>query len=277
MSTTDLVPLEERGLVPVRNFGKIPVYHISQLKRQGLFWLLYGPGGYGKTSLALSAMKSVHGSPLVLVEIDRGGSVGSHLNCDAILVKKYQDFVEFMNELRHGSEWLTIVIDPLTELADMCLEMKAVAIHSADPRQHYAAMTSEMTKQIKVLRDLSMDAGVNVILTCWEDDYTDEVTHIRHNGLKLNPALRDRVQGLVTTIGYLNLASDNRTRVLQLGVNTRYATKFKRSDDDVAQQIPLDIPNPDMSPILDTLIGGKPFKLTSSQQRIKVEPAESAQ
>lgn len=268
INNTELVPLEQRGLVPIRQFGKLPVYNISSLQRQGLFWLIYGPGGLGKTSLALSAINSTFGVPLCLVEIDRGGSVGSHLNCDAILIKKYEDFTEFMNELSKGSEWLTIVIDPLTDLADMCFEMKERQIHSADPRQHYAAMTAEMVKRIKQLRDLSMNSGVNVILTCWEDDYTDEITKVRRNGLKLNPALRDRVQGLVTTIGYLTLAADDKTRVLQLAPSKRYATKFRRSDDDVAQQIPFNIPEPSMGPIIDTLIGGKPFKLTTKQQTL---------
>lgn len=265
---TELVPLEQRGLVPVRQFGKLPVYSIASLQRQGLFWLIYGPGGLGKTSLALSAIDSVHGNPLLLVEIDRGGSVGSDRNCEAILIKKYQDFKDFMDELRKGSEWVTIVVDPLTELFDMCLEDAERRIHSADPRQHYNASTIEIVKQIRILRDLSMNAGVNVILTCWEDDYTDEVTKVRRNGLKLNPALRDRVQGLVTTIGYLTLAADDKTRVLQLAPSKRYATKFRRSNDDVAQQIPFNIPEPSMAPILDTLIGGKPFKLTTKQQAI---------
>ncbi len=272
---TDLVPLEQRGLVPIRQFGKLPVYNIKQLQRQGLFWLIYGPGGLGKTSLALTAMDSVYGKPLCLVEIDRGGSVGSHRDCDAILIKTYRDFRDFMSELQHGSEWLTIVVDPLTDLMDMCFEEKAALIHSADPRQHYAAMTAEMVKHIKTLRDLSMNSGVNVILTCWEDDFTDEVTKTRRNGLKLNPALRDRVQGLVTTIGYLTLAGDDKTRVLQLAPSKRYATKFRRSDDDVAQQIPFNIPQPSMAPILDTLIGGKPFKLTPQQQALlKRQPTD---
>lgn len=273
---TELVPLEQRGLVAVRQFGKLPVYNISSLQRQGLFWLIYGPGGLGKTSLALSAMQSAYGSPMCLVEVDRGGSVGSHLNCDAILIKRYEDFIDFMNELSKGSDWLTIAIDPLTELADMCLEMKERVIHSADPRQHYAASTVELTKRIRQLRDLSMNSGVNVILTCWEDDYTDETTHVRRNGLKLNPALRDRVQGLVTTIGYLTLANDDKTRVLQLAPSKRYATKFRRADNDIAQQIPFNIPDPSMGPIIDTLVGGKPFKLTTRQQTLlKLTPATS--
>jgi len=270
---TELVPLEQRGLVPIRQFGKLPVYNIRQLQRQGLFWLIYGPGGLGKTSLALSAMQSEYGRPMCLVEVDRGGSVGSHLDCDVILIKKYQDFISFMDELSHGSEWLCIAIDPLTELADMCLEYKEQQIHSADPRQHYNASTVELTKRIRQLRDLSMNSGVNVILTCWEDDYTDEVTKVRRNGLKLNPALRDRVQGLVTTIGYLELATDNKTRILRLAPDKRYATKFRRSDDDVAQQIPDTIavgPSYNhMGHILDTLIGRKPFKVVTTKAKDK--------
>lgn len=273
---TELVPLAERGLVPIRTFGKLPVYSIKQLQRQGLFWLIYGPGGYGKTSLCLSAMDSPLGNPMVLVEIDRGGSVGSHRNCEAILIERFQDFRDFMAEVQRGSDWVTIVVDPLTDLADMCLLDAEKRIGGAEPRRWYAAETAEMTKYIKVLRDLSMKSGVNVILTCWEDDFTDEVTKVRKNGLKLNPALRDRVQGLVTTIGYLTLASDEKTRVLQLAPNKRYATKFRRSDDDVAQQIPFNIPEPSMAPILDTLIGGKPFKLTQKQQQLlKIAPTQS--
>lgn len=262
---TELVPLEERGLVPYKQFGKLQVYHISQAERQGLFWLIYGPGGLGKTSLALSAMKSIYGKPLVLVEMDRGGSVGSHLDCDWIPIKDVAAFDEFMKELRNGSDWLCIVIDPITELNDMYIEDAERRIGGAEPRRWYNASTSAMLKHMRTLRNLSLNQGISVILTCWEDDYTDDVTKVRKNGLKLNPALRDRVQGLVTTIGYLTLANDDKTRVLRLAPGKRYASKFRRSNNDVAQQIPYDIPNPDMAPILDTLIGGKPFKLASNQ------------
>lgn len=274
--TNELVPLEERGLVPYKQFGKLPVYHISQAERQGLFWLIYGPGGLGKTSLALSAMKSVFGRPLVLVEMDRGGSVGAHLDCDWIPIKKVADFDEFMSELKNGSDWLCIVIDPITELNDMYIEDAERRIGGAEPRRWYNASTSKMLKHIRTLRDLSLNQGISVILTCWEDDYTDDVTKIRKNGLKLNPALRDRVQGLVTTIGYLTLANDDKTRVLRLAPGKRYANKFKRSNNDVALQIPYDIPNPDMAPILDTLIGGQPFKLAPNQRILEMQVTKAA-
>lgn len=257
----ELVPEEARGMVSHRMFGNLKVYKANQFKRQGLFWLVVGKGGVGKTTFIAGARKSQYGTPFVLLECDQNAHVLSGPNYDdieVIPIREYTQFLTFMREIQRGSDWKTICIDPITELVEMALKYYEVKIHSQDPRQHYAAETRDILEHMRTLKRLTQSAGISVIMTAWEDEWKDEATNVIHSGIKVNPAARAGIEGIVTTIGYYKLGASNQ-RLLDLTPSNRTAIKFGASDDDVARSIPPVVKNPDMARILDCLIGGVPY------------------
>jgi hypothetical protein len=96
-----------------------------------------------------------------------------------------------------------------------------------------------------------------MILTAWEFKQTDDITGKTLIGFAFNPALQQRIGGLLGTVGYL-VKTDDGQRVLAFGGIG--LAKISASQDDVANTIPLKITNPSLGPILDTVIGGKPYE-----------------
>lgn len=248
-------------MISHRMFGTLKVYKTDQFKRQGLFWLVVGKGGVGKTTFLAGARKSQYGTPFVLLECDQNAHVLSGPNygdIDVIPIREYKDFLTFMREIQKGSDWKVICVDPITELVEMALKHFESTIKSADPRQHYAAETRDILEHMRTLKRLTQSAGISVIMTAWEDEWKDEDTGVTQTGIKVNPAARAGIEGIVTTIGYYKLGNGTQ-RVLNLTPSNRTAIKFGAADDDVARSIPPIIKDPDMARILDCLIGGIPY------------------
>lgn len=260
------IPDAVSKLVPIGNFGKLPIYNSSQLKRRGWFMLLYSRGGGGKTTLASTIADNPNIRPAILFDIDRSSHVlSARADIDIAYVYSWPQMQEAATNLQESHPYKAIIIDNISELSDMCFKYNEKLIQSKDPRQHYAAMTSDMLGFIKFFRDYVSTTGITVIMTAWEGYLEDEITGLKKSTALFNPALAQRFEGLFPTIGYLDV--DEEVHTLHLGQHKRRVTKFARSRDDVDLTIPLTIPNPNLGKIARTLIEGQPYEIEANESK----------
>lgn len=260
------IPDAVSKLVPTGYFGDLPVYNSSQLKRRGFFMLIVARGGGGKTTLAGSLADNPNIRPIFLFDIDRTSFVLGHRQ--DIDIGYIYDWPQMQNAAVHLQEtehpFKGIIVDNISVLADMNFKYNTAKIHSADPRQHYAAMTSDMLAFISFFRDYSSTTGVTVIMTAWEGFVEHPITGLLRSTALFNPALQQRFEGLFPTIGYLDVDDDG-VHTLHFGPNKRRATKLARSQEGVELTIPLTIKNPNLGKIAKTLIEGLPYEIESEE------------
>lgn len=259
---------QEHALVPVGYFGKQAVYSSNQLRRNGWFLLLYGAGGAGKTTCAASIADSKHAVPTLLVDIDRTSKVLAHRDdIKIIYIHTWEEFYfDFCVELSQPHPYKSIILDGMSDLADMNLKYNRKLIHSAHDMQHYAALTSDFLALAKFMRDYVQATGISVIMTAWEEREEDELTGIKKHSLAFNPKLQTKIQGHIPTIGYLEVNEDN-SHTLFFGPSKRHITKFSVAPSDAANSIPRTITNPSLGVILDTMIDGTQFPIETQEKQ----------
>lgn len=255
------IPDAVSQLVPIGSLGKLPIYNSSQLRRRGFFMLVYGRGNVDKTTLAGSIADNPNVRPVLGFDIDRHTFVlGHRKDIDIAYIHDYAQMQAAAMELQEGHPYRAIFIDGLTALNDMCLEYNADLINSKDPRQHYAAQTSDMLRFMKFWRDYVTATGITVIMTALEGASEDELTGLKKSSVLFNPALQLRFEGMFPMVGYLDVDETDQSQVLYLGQHKRRITIFNRSPGDVEMTIPLVIKNPNLGKIARTLIEGQPYE-----------------
>lgn len=127
--------------------------------------LVYGKGGIGKTTLAVTLP-----NPIILSA--EGGLLSiSNINIPYVDIKSISDLASAYKELQQ-TEYASIVIDSLSEIAEITLaEAKK---RNADGRQAYGEMNDKMSIIIRQFRDLNKI----VYFTTKEGSITDEYSGV---------------------------------------------------------------------------------------------------
>lgn len=131
------------------------------VRSQGLFVLVHGRSGVGKTSLA----KTIPGDEKILIISAEGGLLPLRgLEIDVYEIKTFADVDTIMAFLAKDTQYQWVFVDSLTEIAEKCLE--AEARKGGELRKpgwdEYYWFTMKMEQFIKQLRDLR---GLHVVLT----------------------------------------------------------------------------------------------------------------
>lgn len=140
----------------------------DEAKVHGVKVLIYGKSGYGKTWLARTAP-----SPII-ISAESGILSLQDIRLPMIKVKTVSDLnniYAWLTESREASQFQTVYIDSLTEIAETVLaNAKAVV---KDPRQAYNKLLDDMIPLIKAYRDI---VGKNVVMTAKQEAVKDEAT-----------------------------------------------------------------------------------------------------
>ena len=132
--------------------------------------LVYGESGIGKTVLCTTAPK-----PLIM-SAEQGLLSISDVDVDIVEVKSLADIKEVYTLLKKGTEYETICLDSLSEIAQVVLaEYKAV---EKDPRQAYGKLGEEVLSIVRSFRDLPM----NVVFVAKQDRIVDDMTGRQNYG-----------------------------------------------------------------------------------------------
>lgn len=178
--------------------------------------LVYGESGIGKTVLCTTAPK-----PLIM-SAEQGLLSIADQDIDVTEVKSLSDIIGVYNYLQKGSEYETICLDSLSEIAQTVLaEYKAI---ERDPRQAYGKLGEEVLSLIRKFRDLPM----NVVFIAKQDRVIDELSGRQNYG----PLFPGRI--LTAEVPYqidvvmamrFNRKDGKSYRVLQTEADIQYAAK----------------------------------------------------
>lgn len=249
---------------------KIPgltIRKATEMEDWGVCIALYGPPGVGKTTRAADLADSEYGAPLVIVDAEGGTrAISDRSDIDVIDIKSWNDLGRFTSAIRKMSPipWKTIVFDNLSEYQSLCLR-NATQGDLTPQIQHYGQATNEMLGFIRLYRDLARTEHVNIIFIAWEAPEKDEYTGRIKRDVGFTPSLARQFPGIIDIVGYMTARNNppRYTRVLDFAPSPITAAKMRRSNNEHAKNIPLQIEfSMEQKPLVDivnTLRGGLPW------------------
>lgn len=132
--------------------------------------VIYGAPGVGKTVLGATAP-----APLIL-DAESGTLSIARQHVDMVEItdlKTLKETYDFLNKSDHKYE--TVVLDPVTELADVLLE--AYKPLYKDARQAYGQMATEMKEVMRLFRELPMHVVFNAHQEIHNDEFSGLTTY----------------------------------------------------------------------------------------------------
>lgn len=267
------------------DFGGLPIYSPAEVKQtKGRNITIMSRSGGGKTTLCSTAIESRFGWPMLLCDVDGSSHVID--DNDGIDIQKIPSipawkkwFSTFQLNFKNESKfpYKALCLDNMSDLASRWVA-EAIPRYK-DPRQAYNEVTQGIAEIVRFMRDVSTTTMINVIFNVWVDKDLDPEENVNHIKVQFNPALQNLYPGLVDMIGYLTFESDkpNFTRKLSfMPVRSDAKIRRPRSDKNL-MSIPIDMWNPSIGALLDTMIGGDPFDASRFAKPQRVKQAEEAE
>lgn len=250
---------------PDTTFAGLPVRKSNDMVRKGSTICIYGPPGSGKTLLASGAADSEMHSPVLFADAEGGSSVFSHRSdIDVITVRQWSVLRKIIDALKNDSPYRTLVLDNMSEIQQ--LNITSIAGQGNDIQiQHWNKSTADILNMTRTLLDHSINKGLNVIFLAWEDREKDSVSNMIRTGIGFTPSLANKFPGIIDIVGYLSVMNNapHYSRLLSFAPSPKTDAKFRRSSNDLARSIPLQVvygeDNLPMADLLDCLKGTKKF------------------
>lgn len=256
-------------------FNGLTIIKPSEAIKFGVCGAIYGPGGVGKTTFAAGACESEFGAPVLDVDAEGGASAVSHISESKLSVAPVKSWKEIdalgANFSLAQFPWRTVLFDNMTEYASLALDAAKAkggrGVNDQPQIQDYGTATRWILAFTRHWRDIARFTGINVVFIAWDSREKDDETGRISQRVNFTPALQSQFPGIVDIVGYLStdpkiqLANQGGEylRWLNFSSNPRLDSKFRRSKNEHAKDIPLLIPNPQFAHILDTIKGGKPW------------------
>lgn len=278
------VTLNEGGLPST--FGR---FVISSSKEQlaasiGVVIGVYASGGTGKTTFFCSIADRKlnpegHDLPMLLLDAEAGIKSVLHLvgpDLQTTTIKSFYDVEQWIELVEAQPKalfpWRSVYLDNLSDLIQKALAEQGYhnkansgpGVTSSQP--DYAAMTTRVTLALQKLRDLAIDYGFNLFVSLWESVEKNSSGDILGYHADVTPKLAIRIQGILDYIGYMTVLKTpvvvngklTWIRKLDFSPNPELDAKW-RVTPDKADEIPLELYQPTLPAILDTIKRGKPF------------------
>lgn len=254
--------------------GGVAVQSLDEsAKEKGLALGIYGPGGVGKTTLAATITNSELGAPALHLDC-RGNPhvIASKRDKIATLpITKYEQLEairkDIMQRIPAGTfPFKTIILDTITAMWSIRLRELYGAVADLDWTKH-SASTADVLQTVGNFYDLrEAPYKLNVIFIFQE---TPEKRTIRgqkdqeRSEIMLNKALQSQLPAIVNFMGRLWSMEDTAPyrRMLDFKpIETQTQAKFQVDrEDELTKVIPMELWDPDLGPLLDTIRGRKPW------------------
>lgn len=262
MSNDTIITPENADLL-LTDFGGLKLVSPSDMRRKGGWNLtIFGPAGTGKTTVASTIAESKMGGTTVHVDVEGGTSVLAHLPPTYRIAEMttWAQVNKFRNDCRAASQlpFTNVILDNMTEIADMHLQ--SLAVGREVQLQDYKTNTATMLKFIRDWRDMARTKGINVIFIAWDDVEKSEEGAVIGRRVQFTPSLAKQYPYIVDNIGYLTVEPNppKFTRKISF-VPVRSDAKLRRAADDNSIHIPLELWNPHIGALIDTVVGGMPW------------------
>lgn len=221
----------------------------------GLNFLVYGPPGSGKTTLAASAQDSEYGRDVLFIDVEGGvRSIADRNDITVFRPDTFEDIREVYAGLQSGAyPFKTVIVDSIGEA--QALGLRSIMRFSKTPDlpglQDYGKSNEQIVGLIRGLRGLSQSKGINVIFTALAAETKDETTGAVLTRPALTPKALELATGAVDMLGFLNFDPRKNKRVLKFQSNGTFLAKIRQPA--TGDQIPGEIENPSLVEILAML------------------------
>jgi hypothetical protein len=276
---TTLTPANAKEFM--RKYGGIETRSVADVK-SGIKIGFFGPGGGGKTTLVGTAVDSEYGSPMLYINA-RGNPEVIRSKGDRIQVvdvKSYKEVAAIRKDLYADTEcpFKSVAIDTVSEL--LALDLRDRYGSGPVEWQAHSASTADILGMLRDWVDMA-DWGprLNVFFVFWDTPESRKINgeDVTRFELQLNKALQAQAPGLVNWLGrvYVAEGEPRYTRCLDFRPIEKFHVAKHQIDpeDPFARQIPMQIFNPHLGHILDTLKGGIDFPV--NQHLLRVPRKES--
>lgn len=224
--------------------------------------LIFGPGGYGKTTFLGTAQKDPRTSPMLLLDYEGNTESLRGLDIDIKPIRDWNDFNETLQYLRHEKHgYKSIGIDSLTEvnlwaLNARVLERSATRGDDEQPElQDFGHVLTQMRRLIRVFRDLPMHVFYTAI-----DDTEPEPGEGNVKIPMMVGRMKREIGALMSVVGCLAIQETQnpdktltKERVLLLHDIPRYRVKA-RTAWQAHDSVPEILSNPTVGRLLDVIL-----------------------
>lgn len=270
----------ENAAAVVRRYGGVVGTPVSSTER-GLVLGIYGEGGVGKTTLVATITDTPLGAPAMYLDARGNPHVISsyHDRIDVYHIDKYDQVEDIRRDvIKDGLSfpYKTIILDTTSEMFYTRLRDLYGPVTSVDWTKHSATTANLMQLHRNWIDLAEKPPYINVIFVFQE---VPEKRAIRgqtvesRSEISFNKALQGQIPTLVNFLGRLYQVSDTPPfrRLLDFRpVATVHQAKFQVDrKHPTASQVPMEIYNPSLAPILDTIRGNKPFPVANHTKDAK--------
>lgn len=259
----------QNGASVVRRYGGVTGAPVQPLTG-GMVAGIFAPGGTGKTTLAATITDSELGRPAAIINM-RGNPHVVMSKSDVIDVYDAKSFSQ-VEDIRAAMEndrncpYKTIILDTVTEMLAKDLKDRHGAMVDFDWNK-YNLSTGAMLQFHRNFIDMARGPQRFNVIFIYQEAL--EMRAIRgkkespRGEVALNKALQFQVPGLLTILGRLYVAEDIAPyrRVLDFRpIETIHQAKLQLDPNDpIMAQIPMEVFNPSMASLVDTIVGRKPW------------------
>lgn len=263
--------------------AKLVTRPIEQLAKQGVFVMIYGAPGNGKTTNLGKVVESKWGTPAYLADIESGAESirhmkGIELPPEGEEIDTWDRLIALINwfeqapqsEIMHKS----LILDNMSESLSLYLDKFVPA--GAPQIQHWGEYYREVLKMTRQLRDISRNKKVNILMAAWENPRENDAGRVYKHDIDFNPALARKFPGLIDMVGYLTVI-DGIKRELSFQAHPRTAAKFRRSTaysniNEIPDILKFDLRDSPIADLISTLQGGEKFPTKYAERLGKAAP-----
>jgi hypothetical protein len=236
----------------------------ADTENQGFNGAIFGNAGAGKTLLAVSAVSSATGLPLLVVNFDPDiQTIKDRTDIElwprkgGVTWSKIKSFTDRLSTRSHPFQ--TIVFDTGNNLYRYALrDVKSRGNPNRDPRQLYGEANDMVNEIIIDFATIAQEKGINVIW-CW---HAEEVKEGVGDAVKVyvrpdaTPGVLKTIYQYHSTIGYLEERGQGKRR-LYLHNTLKVVAKVHQPPGEGSVAVEID--NPDLGKLIDHLRGVRKY------------------